>query len=508
MKKLSVIAILGLLVLGMAATASAADIKATGNWKIEAYNLSGADFYKAGGQSEGKSFNIEQRVRTAFTFIANENLRGILDTQIGPANWGNGLFTVGAGRGAGGTAIAAGPGNSGNSGAGNIMLRKGYIDFKWPGTAVNILAGFQTVSLPAAFGGGSAIFDDQAAAAMVVTPVTDNVKLLAGFSRLINSDVGTTASTTTWQNGSKATGDVVFAAVPVDFKGFNITPFAAYANLGADVAADGTGATALRGFNGVNSSLNEGVRAYWGGFATTITAFDGFKIMADFNYGKATWNNQSSTNKADGGRAGWLADIAVDYTGLSMMTPSAFFVYSSGEEGNSTDNDKSGRMPVVANPQNWAVGSFFFGDREFATNPIATGGTTSNVMGFWAAGVSLKDIKLIDKLSHTAHLIYIQGTNDKNFINENTALSGVAANNAAYGRVLTEKDSLWEIDFNTKYMIYDELSVLLNLGYIANNIDKDTWANQSTLAAATRNDIRNNGGQDAYRIALGVNYNF
>ncbi|MBU1042688.1 MAG: hypothetical protein KKF77_16475, partial [Proteobacteria bacterium] len=100
MKKFYAIALLGLMVLGMTATASAADIKATGTWNIEA-SLQNADFLSKGAVSEDKTFNIEQRMRTAFQFIANENLKGVLDLQIGTSNWGNGLYSLGAGRAAG-----------------------------------------------------------------------------------------------------------------------------------------------------------------------------------------------------------------------------------------------------------------------------------------------------------------------------------------------------------------------------------------------------------------------
>jgi len=495
MKKIYAIALLGLMVLGVAATASAADIKASGKWQIEA-TWQGSDFLEKGGVSEDKTFNIEQRVRTAFQFIANENLKGVLDLQIGSANWGNGAFGIGAGRA---VSTAAGGAAAGN---GNVMLRKGYVDFKWPGTKVNFLVGFQTVSLPAAFGGGSAILDDQIAAAVMVTPITDNVKLLAGYARPYDSN-GSYNTTTTALAGSGTSADVVFAAVPVDFKGVNITPFAAYANVGSK-SVDGGGAAAAAGFKGPNSTA-EGLRGYWGGVAATVTALDNFKFMGDFNYGKATWNETAGTNNNQ--RSGWLADIAVDYTGLKMMTPSAFFVYSSGEKGNSTDGgeDGSGRMPHLGKAQNWAVGSFFFGNRSFINGFAQNAGYVQNVMGFWTAGVSLKDIKLVDKLSHTAHLLYVKGTNDKRFITErnNGALSD--SNGATYGAFLTEKDSLWEVDFNTKYMIYDELAVNFDLGYINADFDKDVWG---ASGATNANDIKNYGSNNAYSARLGVAYSF
>jgi len=477
------------LVVGSVTSASAAEIKATGQWQIEADLNSNWDFQEKGAVSEDKTLNISQRMRTQFQFIANENLKGVLETQIGIANWGSGALGIGAGRS--GNLTGTGSLAAGN---GNIMLRKGYVDFKWPGTKVNFLVGFQGLSLPSAVGGGSPVLDDQIAAAAAVVPITEGLSLVGGLGRLYDSNpsYATTAGSLT---GSHSAGDVAFLYANIDMiKGFSIQPWLAYANLGSNVAGSGAGATTLAGFNAPNASANEGVRAYWGGAAFTMTAFDPFKVMADFNYGKATWNNQGATNKAEGGRSGFLFDLAVDYTGLSMMTPSVFFAYSSGENGNSTEGSgKSERMPVVGTPQTYAHGSFWL---QGGDTLGASFYSTDTTIGYWALGLSLKDIKLIDKLSHTVHLIYFKGTNDADFLKELVPGTG-----ATYGQFLTTKDSLWEVDVNTKYQVYDELSLGLELGAIMPSFDKDTWR-------AVNADYANYGSKNAYKASLLLNYSF
>ena len=486
------------LVMGSVTSASAADIKAAGDWQIEADMNSNFDFLgKGAASSEDKTMNITQRVRQSFQFIANENLKGVLEMQLGAANWGTGALGIGAGRAAG-TSAALGSATAGN---GNFMLRKGYVDFKWPGTKVNFLVGFQSLSLPSAVGGGSPVLDDHFAAAAAVVPVTDGLSLVGGFGRLYDSN-GSAFTTTGTLSGSHNNGDVAFLIANIDmFKGFSVKPWAAYATLGKNIGGSGAGATNTAlpngGFFASNASGNEGLRAYWGGAAFTMTAFDPFKVMADFNYGKATWNNQSGTNKAEGGRSGFLFDLAVDYTGLSMMTPSVFFAYSSGESGNSTTGGKSDRMPVVGAPQTYALGSFWLQGGDAINGNI---NSPADTMGYWALGMSLKDIKFIDKLSHTAHLIYFKGTNDVDYLRENTT-----GTNAVYGKFLTTKDSLWEVDFNTKYQIYPELTLGLELGYINTNFDKDVWGNSDTAAKA---DYLNYGSKDAYKASLLVNYSF
>jgi len=475
MKKIALsLALLGALAVG-ATSAQAADIKASGAWQIDASWMNQADFNK---ESKDNNFNIAQRIRTSFQFIANENLKGVLETQIGSNSWGNGQYQIGSGR----TSLAAGNNAAGGS---SIVMRKAYIDFKWPGTKVNVLAGYQSLALPSAFGGGSPILDDHVAGIAAIVPVTDSISIVGGYARPYDAN---TAGSSTTVNGSGAAMDTGFAYANLDFTGFKVQPFAAYTYAGEaaikNYVAQGSDAKPL-GILAPGSSP-AGIRAYWAGAAFTMTALDPFKIMADLNYGKASFNSIESQDKS--GRSGWLADIAVDYTGLSMMTPEVFFAYSSGENG---DLSKSERMPTLSG-ENWAYGTFWMQGGDTQNNSYTT---PAQNLGFWALGVSLKDIKLIDKLSHTVHFIYFKGTNDKNTVNgSNTSAS------SSYGSFLTEKDHLFEVDVNSKYQIYEELSLGLELGYINAHFDKDVWAN----AAVDSDQLSKN----AYKAALMLNYSF
>ncbi|MDR3641126.1 MAG: outer membrane homotrimeric porin [Humidesulfovibrio sp.] len=484
MKKLSKFAVAALLVLGIASGAQAADIKANGSFQIDS-SWSDSEAYSKGNSTpaKGNDFRIEQRVRTAFQFIANENLKGVLETQIGSNSWGNGQYQISAGRTPSTTATG-----SNTAGAGNIMLRKAYIDFKWPDTKVNILAGFQTVTLPTAFG-TSSILDDQVGALVVSAPISDSVKLLAGYARPYDSN--TAGSTATVQGGGTGS-NVLFAVLPVDLPGnTNITPFGVYADAGYQSST--TPAYSALGLLSNHSIGSDGIKAYWGGVAMSTKFLDPFKLMADFNYGSAQYSSGNSS------RAGWLADFAVDYTGLSYMTPEAFFAYSSGDS--SGTHKDGGRMPVLGNPQGSLVaGSMFFGNTDLITRTTSAasssttgaGGAVLNSMGFWTAGVALKDISFIDKLSHRINVLYVQGTNDKNAF-----VGATNTTDALYGSYLTTRDSLWEVDFGSKYKVYDELSLMLNLGYLNQNLHQ--YNGMTT------------GGKlpdDAYRVSVSMAYSF
>ncbi len=480
MKKLALsLALIGAVAFG-ATAASAAEIKATGTWQIDANLRNNQDFTDT---KKDNSFDVEQRIRTAFQFIANENLKGVLETQIGTNSWGNGQYSIGAGRTANQTATGA---NS--AGNGNLILRKAYLDFKVPDTKVNILAGYQSISLPSAFGGGSAILDDHMAGIAAVVPVTDGMNVVAGYARPYDANTSGSNSSA-GVRGSGSALDAAFLYGDLNFTGFKVQPFLAYGYAGAnaiehyakDKAANSTypalGITTPDGGYPV-----DGVRAYWAGAAFTMTALDPFKVMADVNYGRATFNG------SDSGRSGWLADLAVDYTGLSMVTPELFFAYSSGEN---SDGKKSERMPVLSG-ENWAYGTFWMqgGDSLTANTTMP-----QNNLGFWALGLSFKDIKLIDKLSHTVNFIYFKGTNDE------SVAAGLNTNDG-YGNVLTKKDHLFEVDLNSKYQLYDELSLGLELSYINASFDKDVWHNAGV--AGDRDDL----SKDAYKATLMMRYTF
>ena len=468
MKRLIVLAVLCAFVLS-AAAASAADIKATGNWMVEANWNSNWDFSDNGAMKgaapDQHQFGVIERADTIFQFIANENLKGVLYTRV-TATWGDS------------TGGAMGIGQQANA----IGVRRAYLDFNYPGTAINVRAGYQAVTLPNAFGGGSMILDEEVGSAVVTAPITDNVSVLVGYAR---AQDGMAAPTNDYVDG-------YVLALPMSFEGFSLAPFGMYAPIGTETTAATIAGGAMVGLAAQNAS-GTGVsgaefdNAYWLGAAFTMDLFDPFVLKADFNYGKV--DSKRNQNK----KSGWLFDLALEYKGWDFMTPEAFFVYTSGEDGNATKGDGSSeRMPILA-AQSWAIGSFFFGGDRLVNGSI---GVRGSYMGFWALGVSLKNIQsFAEGLTHDAHIIYAQGTNDKHSYNSDTGSTGNL--NFAYGRTLTEDDDLWEVDFNTAYKLYDELTLSLDLGYLNMNTKQERWDN-----------IDGQKGGDAWKVSTGVLYSF
>jgi hypothetical protein len=438
MKRLSLLAAALIMVLGMAVSASAApEVSISGNLLVNAVWMNNWDFRD--GTNNGAAMDIVERADLYFTVTANENLKGVLGLRSDKGSWGDADF---------------GLDRPGGTNRAQLNIRDAYIDFNWPGTDVNVKAGIYTVALPQSVGSASMILAERAGAVMVSTPVTDNVSVLAGYTRLFNDNT-TTGNVLGATTDGEDFLDGYLVAVPLSFEGVSATPFFLYGNGGKNFLA-----------------TDEEVTAYWTGTNFTMSLFDPFIVKADVNYGN--FSADTEANEADG----WLFDVALDYTGFDFMNVSAFFAYTTGNDDDAGNGQEI--MPILNG--DWAVGSFFFGGGSITSDDINGGDTP---MGFWTVGLSLTDIQSFAQgLTHDFHVLYVKGTNDKD---DTTNLGDL-------GAYLTEDDSLWEVDFNTAYAVYDELTLYGQLGYINSDFDEDVWS--STVE------------NDAWKVATGVVYKF
>ncbi|WP_018123250.1 outer membrane homotrimeric porin [Desulfovibrio oxyclinae] len=451
MKRFVMMALLCTFVLGLATTAAAADIKASGDYTFEAYWQSNMGLDEDRDDERPQSYNVLQRLRTKFQFIANENLKGVLYTEAGTSTWGQDELAITA------------------SSANVFELKQGYIDFNWPGTEVNARVGYQALSLPSAVDlNGGMILNDEVAAATIGGPITENISYLVGYARGGQSDA---------HLGQQ---DVYFAVAPMSFDNIKVSPFFAYANLGESVD-NGTVFSGGRAFaSGLANDELDG--AWWAGVAFEGTFAD-FVTKADFNYG--TVDAEDDAQKM----SGWLFDASVAYTGWEeYVTPELFFVYTSGEDGNSSDSGgESERMPTLA--ADWAISSFYTDGNWGLSSAIA--GNDPNLLGFWALGLAMNDFSFMEDLTHTARIIYYTGTNDEDWADD---VNFADYKNVAYGNTLTEEDHVWEVNFDSQYKIYDELTGYVELGWVNADLDEDIWGDDA--------------GGDAYKLSMGMNYSF
>lgn len=482
-----------------------------------------------------------------FDFIANENLKFVLQLQVGGGNTNGGWGRDG---------FALGQGDSATGKNTSIMTRQAYLDFNVPDTLVNVKAGYMTVTLPG-YVGGSSILDDEVSAALVTAPIIDKtLSVLVGYMRLWDAS---SANNTVNRNSQTFGGygmrdefDAFVLALPIKLDGIEAAPFFVYGWGGKDSLNDPYQNNPLNGPSGdkgrlrglltpglgansvVAGSTNpvkfqKDLSAWWAGLTGKVTMFDPIWFAAGFNYGSlsggqaidgavAGWDNKHILD-----RAGWIADFAIGYNGLSMVKPKIWFAYSSGEDSDPLNGSE--RMPMLSAYPKYTP--FYFGNSISSSSGtmLANVDQANERAGYWALGLTLEKITFLEKLTHDFYFAYIKGTNSASLLtdpnlafggNANVDLrrGGIAANGGttqpgAYmpGQFLTTKDSLFEFDFNTQYKIFEELTAVVELGYIIQNLDKDTW---NTYMLGSSNPANNNGLKfnDAIKCMVGLSYDF
>ena len=402
------------LILGLAATASAElAVKAAGGWRVHGNVLSNfGDFNDDASDTFGDTFTVQLRMRTQLRFVYNENVMGELFTEYGNITWGQG---------------AGAYGQRDNTDPNELHIRRAFIQFRLPDTDVLTTVGEQDVTFPSSGAFSNMVLGGEDAGAIAVsTPITDMIGLTVAYTRLLEAATPT--------SGNDA--DAFLAAVPVALDGMNIAPWFSYAMIGQN--------------SGLNTE-DDTANIWWVGAGFDMDMLDPIVIYADFVYGSA----DDGFATADG-TSGFLVDAMVEFKGLDLLTPQAFFAYSS------QNDDGDGAMPFI--DSDWTIGGSMINGSTFTTD---LGPATP---GFWLVGAAARKIQFLDKLSHDVIALYAQGTGD-------AAGFGVVPNG------LTKDDSYWEVDFNTRYQIYESLAAIVELGYGKPDFD-DGSADDAAMKAA------------------------
>jgi hypothetical protein len=365
-------------------------------------------------------------MRVYFDFVASENLKAVLGLEMN-TDWGQNA-----------------DGDWGTDGTNIMRVKHAYMDFMLPDTKINVKAGLQSIKLPGIF--GNPVFDDDAAALVVSAPINDMFGLTVGYSRGV--DMSDNYDST--KNAlSKDDVDMAFLAAPITLDGFSVTPYFAYAWIGENV--NGTtldGKTTLQGVTGKGAKglLGEDSTVWALGANAKLTMFDPLTIAADLIYGVGE-NDDYETK-------GWFSALAASYK-MDMLTATLFGTYATGAD---EDADEDNYLPGLA--QTWMLTPYIGGARAFSTGASNAGFATGTLeegidgTGIWTVGLKLDKISFVDKLSHDLTIAYAEGTSDKD------AKS-----------LFDEKDSAWEVYFVNKYMIYENLAAINELGYFAPDFD-------------------------------------
>lgn len=427
MKRFSVLALMAAFILGTAGMAQAVELQVKGSWRVQMNYIDNADFNSA---TEEDTFSAQQRLRTIFEFVANENLKGVLNVEIGDIRWG---ADPGTGPGAGGDIGADGV---------NWETKHAFINFKVPNTEVDVKAGIQPVALPSTL--GSHILSADVGGLVASVPFNDMVSLTLGWARAEDeNDAGVDRNDEL---------DVFLGVLPLKLEGVRLQPFVAVSQWSARV----------------NPVIDTENAAMWHtGLNFRVTALEPITILGDLNYGTVEWREAAPAFE----QSGWVGVLAAQYA-MDMVTPQIFGVYESGEDAdlNAAVVNESNRMPLI-NTDGGAFGpgvglgqrtafardNFLRGLLEDIDPMVTIFGTTQDegAIGLWALGAALRDIEFMDKLSHELVAFYAQGTNDR--VNRN---------------LFTTEDSYWEMNFNTRYQMYENLALILELAYADVNLEE------------------------------------
>ena len=480
------------------------DVKVKGRWDFSFTAVFNGGFDKDGDRNgthrNDDNFTANQRIRTQVNFIMSENLQAVLQFEIGGLTWGR--STAATGKNAGGGLGADGV---------NVETKHAYLDWMVPDTGLHIRMGLQAVALPSS-DLGSPLLDDDVAAVVASYKFNDTFALTAFWARPFDdrrNDSGNLARSFDDET------DLFGLVLPISLDGATISPYFMYGKVGAASGFYGdftipTGAAA----RGNTSSAS----AWWMGAAAEVNMFDPLTLTAEFTYG-SIGRNDVADDFADISNAfgrfnevssrGWYLAATLDYK-LDWGTPGIFGWYSSGDKASDVSGKaRLGRMPTVHGDQDFTS----FGMDGAAGDGAGSGYLMGeSVIGTWGLGLQIADVSFIKNLKHTLRFTYYNGTNDHRVVrngrggsgtamwgdaadfNEKMALIGAGADGQTVN-YLTTKDHAYEINFDHKYKIYENLAAILELGVIKIDRDEKTWGR----------DFQNDA---AYKAAIAFEFRF
>lgn len=455
MKRIVTLLLAAGLVLGAAAGSQAADIKAKGNWTFT-WQLGDNNLF----EKNGDKFTAKQRLRTQIDVIASESLKGVLFLEMGDQNWGS-------------SKDGASLGTDGKI----VKVRYSYVDWVIPQTDAKVRMGLQNFSLPGfisnnpILGGGSA----DGAGITISGQFTENVGASLFWLRAENDNTGEYRG-----NPSSNAMDFVGLTVPMTFDGVKVTPWAMYGFVGRDsfenAGASGDQKKLLQGLLplGVsnktltgNSLTDRHGDAWWAGFTTELKVLDPFRFALDATYGRVDLGEGLSTKgkKIDVKREGWIVSALAEYK-MESVTPGLTAWYSSGDDANV--NNGSERLPTI-NPD-VKVTSYGFDGTNFCRAQQVLGTSVDGTFGIVA---HLKDISFFEDLSHTLRVAFYRGTNNTENVRQKMITKPSETVSSMY--YMTTADKAWEVNVDSEYKIYKNLSLFLELGYIRMDLDSNVW---------------------------------
>lgn len=464
MKKLTTLVLAAGLVVSSFAGASAGEFKPTATL-INQYEFGDAgDNTSAGNQfGTGVHFMASLRMELGFDYIASENLSATFLMRFQEHYGATGMEFVGS--------------ESRNSGSmfdssmtGALGVRLAYLDWMIPSTDVQVRMGYQPASLPA-FAFGSAVLDSRGGGITVSAPINENIAVTAMWIRaLTNTD---NAYAPDHKPHGHDDADVFAVVGDFSYDGFRVAPWAMYMMSGSYTDYMGYKDSVLT--EAIKAGVDD-MSAYWIGASFELSMFDPFTFAIDAFY------NDVDLNEAPGNvydtTGAYFVGASVAYK-TDMGTPAFKTWYASGNDidGRNANHPEVG-APVTLSGAFGATSIMF--DNQVLDNGLGSI-RSGNPSGTWGVVLEWADMSFIENLSHTARVAYIAGTND------------YAQNAKTTLQDMGDDDSVVELNFNSTYQIYKNLSTSLEIGYMFVDMDRH---------------YSNDEDKDVFRSALSFSYSF
>ena len=445
MKKLKRLLTAACMVLATAGTASAVDVKVSGQWYFHYGYYSNNSLTKNSetGAHADRTF-ARQRIRTQVEFVADETLSALLNME---ANMDWGSTRTGVNAGYGGL-------DADNT---TFVIKRAHLDWTIPETGIRTRMGIQGIAMPSVVA-GNPIMDADVAGVMVSNRFTPELGLTVFWARPYDNG---------FQGNDQANGrnlhdemDLFGVTLPITTQYVRATPWAMFAMIGKDsdyfgdrgIASALGGSGRNRGRALINpENANDQIYAWWAGSTFELPVIDPFLLRIDGILGGIR------TGDSDSNAFGYFLAGEFGYK-FAFGILSARGWYASGDK----DEDDRGIIPVISD------------DNGFALTRYALAGTynrswerllSGSGVGMWGIGLQLADVSFIEDLTHTVGVYYMGGTN-KGDSSPRRSLRDAPGDQRFGNEFLMSSDRAWEVDFLNEYKVSDNLSVSLDFAYV------------------------------------------
>ncbi len=407
MKKLTTLVLAaGLVVSAFAGSASAGEFKPVLQFAEEFT-------YGDAGYKSQENFNATTRIRFGFDYVASEDLSATILFQYGGYSWGtnnDAKFT-----------------RDPNA---DLRMRLAYIDWTLPNSDVKVRMGRQAVVAPS-YAFGSAVLDGRADAVSVNGNINENISLGLAWLRL-DSEQGL-------PNDGRKDADAVMLNAEFAYDGFKVAPWAMYAYK--DTAAMSYAPAKMLPYE---------ANSFVVGASAELNMFDPFVFAVDALYSNVSYDDMPAG--LEDSLDGFYVAAKASYK-FSNGVAALGGWYATGDDDTNNDNG------FVLLDGGFSASTILFGDNIIGCDDYNTMFNNDSPFGTWGVIAEYAGFSFLENLSHTARVVYLQGTADKDIEDRDLF------------RKPTEDDTLIEVDFNSTYQIYKNFSATLELGYVF--VDQD-----------------------------------